>query len=94
MCERSIVVKRGLLFLAVLGLLVAVASLAECRLWVCRLWSLWCVALVTLWQVESSGPGIKSVYPALAGRFLSIAPPEKSWKSVFTFKFHLLVAGI
>ena len=52
------------------------------------------MALVTVWQVESSGPWIKSVHPALAGRFLSTAPPEKSWKYVFNFKFYLLIAGI
>ena len=33
--------------------------------------------LVALRHVESSGPGIEPVSPALAGRFLSTAPPQK-----------------
>ena len=35
--------------------------------------------LFTPWHVESSGRGIKPLPPALAGGFLSTAPPEKSF---------------
>ena len=34
--------------------------------------------LVAPWHVESSWPGIKSMSPLLAGRFLTTGPPGKS----------------
>ena len=33
-----------------------------------------------------SGPGIRTLSPALAGGFLSIVPPEKSWYYVLNSK--------
>ena len=40
---------------------------------------LWCMGLVALWQVGSSGPGLEPVSPALAGGFLTTVPPGKSY---------------
>ena len=42
----------------------------------------------TAW-VKSSGPGIKPVFPALAGGFLSIAPPGKSHLFLFLKRRYL-----
>ena len=39
---------------------------------------LWHMGLVALLHVESSGPGIKPVFPALAGGFLTTGPPGKA----------------
>ena len=36
------------------------------------------MGLVVPWHVESSGPGIKPMSPALAGVFLSTVPSGKS----------------
>ena len=36
------------------------------------------MGLFVLWQVESSGPEIKPMSPALAGRFLTMGPPGTS----------------
>ena len=79
-----LVVERALLFVAVNSLLIAVASLvAEYRFWVHELQQLysassvkWHTGLVTPWYVGSlfPGSGIKSVSPALAGRFFTVEP--------------------
>ena len=37
-----------------------------------------------MWDLP--GPGIEPVFPALAGRFLTIAPPGKSFNTKFTLK--------
>ena len=93
--------ERGLLFLAVCGLLIAVASLVEeHRLYVHRLQQLWLESsraqaqqlwhtglvaprscgtraqlLRSMWDLP--GPGLEPVSPALAGGFLTTAPPGK-----------------
>ena len=47
---------------------------------------LWNMGLAALRTGNLPGPGIKPVSPALAGRFLTTAPPEKPlsifWKAV------------
>ena len=102
---------RGLLFVAVRGLLIAVAS--RCGAWAlgarasvvaagglsscdmravectgcsscgaraleCRLSSCGARAQLLHGMWDLLGPGIKPVFPALAGRFLTTAPPGKS----------------
>ena len=39
---------------------------------------LWHTGLVALWQVGSSGPGVKPVSRTLAGGLLATGPPVKS----------------
>ena len=83
--------ERGLLFVAMCRLLIAVASLvAEHGLQARGLQQLWLAALERrlsscgtgaqlpcgLWDLP--GPGIEPVSPALAGGFLTTAPPGKS----------------
>ena len=90
--------KRGILFVAVRGLLIAVASLVvEHRLQVCGLQQLWRAgSVVVARRLSSCGaraqllhgmrdlprPGLEPVSPALAGRFLTTAPPGKSSTAV------------
>ena len=95
-CARALssCVERGLLFLAVHGLLIAVASLvAEHGLQACGLRAAVVVArrlsscgaraqlLRGMWDLP--GPGLKPASPALAGGFLTTAPPGKPY-SAFT----------
>ena len=74
----------GLLFIAVCGLLIAVASLAvEHRLQVCGLWQLWlagsraqaqqlwCMDLVALQHVESSWTRARICVPCIGRRILN-----------------------
>ena len=84
--------KQGLLFTAVLGLLVVVAFLAAAhRPWVCRLQCLWhpvpgvgglsscgtqAELLYCMW--DHPRPGLELVPPALAGMFLSSVPQGES----------------
>ena len=84
--------ERGLLFVVVHGLLIAVASLvSEHRLQArglssCVSWALECRRLSScgsraqllcgMWDL--SGPGLEPMSPALAGGFLTTAPPGKS----------------
>ena len=83
--------EQGLLFVAVLGLLIAVLLLSQrtgsrgtgfssCGLWVPehRLSSCgaWAQLLCGMWDLP--GAGIKPVSPALAGGFITTAPPGKS----------------
>ena len=63
-------------------LLIVVASLVA-EPWPLGMWAkeLWHTGVVAPWQEGPSwtrGPGIESVYPTLAGRFLTIGPPGKS----------------
>ena len=44
---------------------------------------LWRTGPAAPWHVGSSGPGIKPVSPALAGRLLSTAPPGKPLLGIF-----------
>ena len=84
--------ERGLLFFAVRGILIVVASLVEhglqarglssCgsralerRLSSCRAWA---QLLHSMWDLPR--PGIEPTSPALAGGFLTTAPPGKSPK--------------
>ena len=70
--------KRGPLFIAVHRPLTIVASLvAEHRLQTCRLSNYGSQAqpLHGLWDLPR--PGLKPVFPALAGRFSTTAPPGK-----------------
>ena len=46
----------------------------------CALWPLWHKGFPALRHVESSGPGIEPMSPALAGGFLSTGPTGKSLK--------------
>ena len=51
---------------------------------------LWFVGLIPPWHVESSGPGVEPMSPALAGRFLSTMPPGKSHACILAGVFCLL----
>ena len=101
----------GLLFIAVHGVLIAVASLVcgtrALGAWTsvvvahtlssCGLWALglrlsscgaWALLLRGMWDL--SGPGLEPVSPALAGRFLTTAPPGKSWKDLNIYLFYAI----
>ena len=74
----------GRLFIMVLGVLIAVASLAvENRLWGTRAQWLWLSCWNLTWNLP--GPCIEFVFAALAGEFLCSAPlgnsflPFKGW---------------
>ena len=70
--------KRGPLFIAVRGPLIIAASLvAERRLQTRRLSNCgsWDQLLRGMWDLPR--PGLEPVSPALAGRFLTTAPPGK-----------------
>ena len=65
--------KRGPLFIVVRGPLTIAASLvAECRLSNCGSWA---QLLRGMWDLPR--PGLEPVFPALAGRFSTTAPPGK-----------------
>ena len=97
-----VVVSRGSALVAVLGLLVAVASLdtehrlldlrarasvvaarklSSCGAWAQLLWGMW----------NLPGPGIKPMYPALAGEFLSTVPPGKPYRYIFSMSVFMHV---
>ena len=93
--------ERGLLFVVVHRLLIAVASLVvehglQARgLSSCDLWALECrpssrgaraQLLCGMWDLPK--PGLQPVFPALAGGFLTTAPPGKSWGDLFVVNFH------
>ena len=78
--------EQGLLFVAVRGLLVAVASLVAEGAWALGLWAsvvvarglscgTWAYWLCGMWDLR--GPGLEPVCPALAGGFLTTVPPGK-----------------
>ena len=81
----------GLLFVAVRRLLIVVASLgAEHGLYVHRLQQLWCTGFSGMW--DPPGPGIEPVSTALAGGFLTTAPPGKSlWTGFYFSSIYLRV---
>ena len=84
-------VEWGLLFLAVRGLLIAVASLvAEHRLQTRRLSSCGPRAqpLRSMW--DPPRPGLEPVSPALAGRFSTTAPPGKPCRLFLTVQSMVL----
>ena len=75
--------KRGPLFIAMRGPLTIAASLvAEHRLQTRRLSSCGSRAQLLRGMWDLPGPGLKPVSPALAGGFLTTAPPGKP---LFTF---------
>ena len=70
----------GLLFIVVLRLLTGVASLLQSMgSRYTRLQEQWHTDLAALWHVESSGPVVEPMFPALADGFLSNIPPGKSY---------------
>ena len=78
-----IVARGGRSLVVVRGLLAAAASLTlECvhLLWSVSTWAqeLWRRRAAASWHVWPSGPGIKLMSPALAGRLLISGPPGKS----------------
>ena len=81
--------EQWLLYVAVLGLLVAVASLEEFRLWGTRASVVVAHGLnscsTAMWSL--AGPGIEPMSPALAGGFLSTVPLGKSINSYFKCKW-------
>ena len=82
--------KRGPLFIVVCGPLTIVASLvAEHKLQTRRLSSCgtWALLLHGMWDLPR--PGLKSVSPAMAGRFSTTAPPGKS--TIFLIVLGLLL---
>ena len=71
--------KRGPLFIAVRGPLTITASLVEHRLQTRRLSNCGSQAqpLRGMWDLPR--PGLEPVFPALAGRLSTTAPPGKPW---------------
>ena len=51
-------------------------------------------ALVAWGVCNLHGPGIEPIFPALAGRFLSSVPPEKSLAAVLSHVFQLALSVI
>ena len=77
----AVVAIRGDSLVAVHRLPLAVASLVSehgSRAWRLQWW--WPTGLVALGHIGSSGPGIKPVSPALAGRFSTSGPTGKFLK--------------
>ena len=75
--------KRGPLFIAVRGpLTTAVSLVAEHTLQTRRLSSCgsWASLLRGMWDLP--GPGLEPVFPALAGRFSTTAPPGKPGRQI------------
>ena len=78
--------KRGPLFIAVLQPLTIVASLvAEHRLQMHRLRSCGSRAQLLCGMWDLPRPGLEPVYPALAGRFSTTAPPGKAYIYILNF---------
>ena len=76
--------KRGPLFIAVHGLLTIAASLvAEHKLQMRRLSSCGSRAQLLHGMWDLPRPGLEPVSPALAGRFLTTAPPGKPWLAIW-----------
>ena len=75
----SLVVAMGGYFLvSVLKLLIAMASLiAEHGPYGMQAQQLWLTGLFALSMWDLPGPGIKPMFPALVGRFLTSGPPGK-----------------
>ena len=86
--------ERGPLFIAVRGPLIIAASLvAEHRLQTRRLSSCgsWAQLLRGMWDLPK--PGLEPVSPALAGGFLTTAPPGKALKCNFLITEWILPLG-
>ena len=81
--------KWGPLFIAVRGPLIIAASLvAEHRLQTCRLSSCGSRAQLLRGMWDLPRPGLEPVFPALAGRFSTTAPPGKpcsSFENCFSY---------
>ena len=78
--------KRGPLFIAVHGPLTIVASLvAEHRLQTHRLSNCGSRAQLPRGMWDLPRPGLEPMFPALAGRFSTTAPPGKPDSSIFNF---------
>ena len=76
--------ERGPLFIAVRGPLTITASpVAEHRLQTRRLSNCgsWAQLLRSMWDLP--GPGLEPVFPALAGRLSTTAPPGKPLCTIF-----------
>ena len=85
--------ERGLLFVAVHGLLIVVASLvAEHRLQMRRLSNCGSRAQLLRGMWDLPRPGLEPMSPALAGRFSITAPPGKPPNSLFNSN-HLMLAS-
>ena len=65
---------------------VAVRGLSSCGVWAQQLWL---TGLATPRHVDLPRPGLKPMFPALAGRFLTTAPPGKSPICIFKIKITL-----
>ena len=93
--------KWGPLFIAVRGPPTIVASLvAEHRLQTCRLSSCGSRAQLLRGMRDPPRPGLEPVFPALAGRFSTTAPPGKpaarlffNWSRV-GLKYHIILGYI
>ena len=84
--------EQGLLFGAVRGLLIAVASLCcGARALEHRLSSRGAQAQSLRGMWDPPGPGLKPVSPALAGGFLSTAPPGKPYITVLDGKIYIYI---
>ena len=82
--------ERGPLFIAVRGPLTVTASLvAQHRLQTRRLSSCGSRAQLLRGMWDLPRPGLELVSPALAGRFLTTAPPGKPPRSDFYMSFYL-----
>ena len=75
--------ERGLLFIAVHGLLIVVASLVDHGLQAHRLSSFGARAQLFRGTWDLPRPGLEPVSPALTGRFITTAPPGKPLFSSF-----------
>ena len=85
--------KWGPLFIAVRGPLTIAASLVvEHRLQTCRLSNCGSRAQLLRGMWDLPRPGLEPVSPALAGRFLTTAPPGKP--SCISFDIHFSVGSI
>ena len=82
--------KWGPLFIAVRGpLTVATSPVAEHRLQTRRLSSCGSRAYLLRGMWDLPRPGLEPVSPALAGRFLTTAPPGKPWQLLLIFNFQI-----
>ena len=53
---------------------------------------LWCTGRIASEHVDFSWPGIRPLFPALTGWFLSTVPPEKSPSSFLIHQFYWVIA--
>ena len=86
--------KRGPLFIAVRGPLTIAASLvAEHSLQMRRLSNCGSRAQLLRGMWDLPRPGLEPVFPALAGRFSTTAPPGKPWSQTFKWGNLGVVSG-